>query len=50
MYYAEACNEFTGPVSESLRPGSTAPFEVMLQRWRAIGNTELELTSPRFEP
>ena len=27
LYYAEACNEFAGPISESLRPGRTAPFE-----------------------
>ena len=48
--YAEACNEFAGPISASLRPGDTAPFEEMLQRWRGVGNTVSNLTNPRFEP
>ena len=47
---AEACNELAGPISASLRPGNTAPFEEMSQRWRAIGNTVSDLTGPRFEP
>ena len=34
----------------SLRPGTTAPFEEMSQRWRVVGNTLSELTDPRFEP
>ena len=46
----QACNEFAGPISASLRPGNTAPFEEMSQRWRAIGNTVSDLTGPRFEP
>ena len=50
LYYAEACNEFAGPISASLRPGNTAPFEEMSLRWRAVGNTVSDLTSPRFEP
>ena len=50
LYYAEACNEFAGPISASLRPGNTAPFEEMSQRWRAVGNTVSDLTGPRFEP
>ena len=29
--------------------GNTAPFEVMSQRWRAVGNTVYNLTGPRFE-
>ena len=29
LYYAEACNELAGPISASLRPGNTAPFEEM---------------------
>ena len=49
MYYAEACSKFAVPISTSLLPGSTAPSEKMLQRWRAIGNTVPNLTSPRFE-
>ena len=47
---AEACNEFAGPTSASLRPGNTAPFEEMLQRWRAVGNTAFDFIGPRFEP
>ena len=39
-----------GPISASLRPGNTAPFEEMSQRWRAVGNTVSDLTGPRFEP
>ena len=50
MYYAEACNELAGPISASLRLGSTASFEEMSQSWRAVGNTVSDLTSPRFEP
>ena len=33
----------------SLRPGSTAPFEEISQRERAVGNTLFDLTGPRFE-
>ena len=50
LHYAEACNELAGPISASLRPGNTAPFEEMSQRWRAVGNTVSDLTGPRFEP
>ena len=28
-----------------IAPGSTAPFEEMLQRWRAVGNTGFDLTA-----
>ena len=42
--------ESVGPISVSLRPGNTAPFEETSQRWRAVGNTVSDLTSPRFEP
>ena len=48
--YGKACNEFAGPISASLRPGNTAPFEEKQQRWRAVGNTVPNLTGPRFEP
>ena len=44
LYYVEVCNEFAGPISASLRPGNTAPFEKMSQRWRAVGNTVSNLT------
>ena len=47
---AEACCELAEPISASLRPGSTASFEEMLQRWRAVGNTVFDLTGPRFQP
>ena len=33
-----------------MRPGNTAPFEEMSQRWRAVGNTVFDLTGLRFEP
>ena len=49
LQYAEACNEFAGPISASLRQGNTDPFEEMSQRWRAVGNTVFDLTGPRFE-
>ena len=29
---------------------NTAPFEEILQGWRAAGNIVSDLTSPRFEP
>ena len=32
LNYVEACNEFVGPISFSLHPGNTAPFEEMSQR------------------
>ena len=50
LSYAEACNELAGPISASLRPHNTAPFEEMSHRWRAVGNTVSDLTGPRFEP
>ena len=50
LYYAEACKEFAEPISTSLRPGNTAPFEEVLQRWPAVVNTVSDSTGPRFEP
>ena len=50
LYDAEACNELAGPISASLHPGNTAPFEEMLQRWQAVDNTVSNLTGPRYEP
>ena len=44
LHYAEACCELAEPISASLRPGNTAPFEEMLQRWRAVDNTVFDLT------
>ena len=49
MDYAEACNELAAPISASLRPGNTSPFEEMSQRRRAVGNTVSDLIGPRFE-
>ena len=48
-YFAEACNEFAGPISASSRPSNTASFQEMPQRWRAVGNTMSNLTGPSFE-
>ena len=50
LHYAEACNELAGTISASLRSGNTTAFEEMSQRWRAVGNTELDLIGSRFEP
>ena len=50
LYYAEAWNEFAGPISASLRPGDTAPFEEMSQQRQAVGNTVSDLTGPIFKP
>ena len=50
LYDAKACKELAGPISMSLRPGNTATFEEISQRWRAVGNTVSDLTGPRFEP
>ena len=50
LYCGEACNEFSGPISASLRTGNTASFEEMSQRRRTVGNTVFDLTGPRFEP
>ena len=32
-----------------LRPGNTAPFEKMQQRWRTVGTTMTDSTGPRFK-
>ena len=50
LYYAEAWNELTGPISASLRSGKTTSFEEISQRRQAVGNTVSDLTGPRFEP
>ena len=46
LYYTEACNEFTGPISASLHPGNTAPSKKSRSSgdWRAVGNTVSDLT------
>ena len=38
-----------GTATASLHPGSTTPFEQILQRRQAVGNTESDLTGSRFE-
>ena len=50
LYYAEACNEFVGFISASMRSGNIALFEEMPQRWRAVGNTVSDFTAPSFGP
>ena len=30
--YSKACDDFAEPISASLRPGNTVPFEEILQR------------------
>ena len=47
LYYAVTCNEFAGSISESLRQGSTAPFEETLQWWRVVGNAVSDLIGRR---
>ena len=51
MYYAEACNEFAGPISRSLclRATQLLSTKMYLQRWRAVGSTVPDLTAPRLE-
>ena len=36
LHYPKACNEFTGLISASLRPGNIASFDEMLPLWRAV--------------
>ena len=50
QYYAEACNEHSGPILASLHPGKAAPLEEMWQRWQAVRSTVSDLNGPRFEP
>ena len=41
---------FVAAISASLKPGNTAPFKKVLQRWQTIGNFVSNLTGPRFKP
>ena len=50
LYYAKVYNEFVESISVSLHPSSTDPFEELLQRCQAVGNTVSNLTGLRFEP
>ena len=47
--FIKRVTSFAGPISTSLRPGNTVPFEEMSQWWRAVGNTGSDLTGSRFE-
>ena len=38
-----------GPNFLSWRPGSTTPFEEILQWWQVVGNTAPDVTGPRFK-
>ena len=47
----DACNEFAGAHFQVIGPCQIiAPFQEMLQGWRAIGNAVSNFTDPRFEP
>ena len=51
LFYAEECKEFAGAhLRTIMRTSSTALFEEISQRWRAIGNTVFDLTGLRFDP
>ena len=51
VYSVKAYIKFVRPISTSLgqRQHSLLPFEEMLRRWQAVGNTVSDLTGPRFE-
>ena len=50
LYYAEAWNRVCGAhILFIALEGNTAPYEEMLHRLRAVGNTESNLTDSRFE-
>ena len=46
LYYAEACKEFAGPISATLRQGHTAAYAEMLHRWQHGA----DLADPGVEP
>ena len=46
LYYVEAGNELAGPIPAPFRPGNSAPFEEMSQRWLAVDNSVSDLTGP----
>ena len=50
LYDAEACYEFAEPSPRHCAGKQHSLFEDMLQRWRVVGNSVPDLTSPRFEP
>ena len=50
LNYAEACNEFEGPILKSLRPGNTATFEENVTAVASRRQHFVNLIGPRFEP
>ena len=45
LYYAEAYNKLSGPISRVVAPmGTTTSVEEMLPLWRAVGNTVFDST------
>ena len=45
----KACKGVCGAHLPVIAPGYAALFEVMSQRWRAVGHTAYDLTGSRFE-
>ena len=51
LKYAKACYESDEAHLRVIAiAGNTAPFEVMSQRWRTVGNAVSDLIGLRFEP
>ena len=50
LYYAEARDELTVSHLPFIAPAvNIASFKEISQRWRVVGKTVFDLTSPRFE-
>ena len=49
LYYAVACKELAGPISATLRLGSSVFNEEQLHLWRANSNFVFDLADPRIE-
>ena len=50
FHYARCITPKRVTTSASLLSGYIAPFEGILQRWRAVGNTVPNLAGQKFEP
>ena len=50
LHHAEACKEFAGLISASLRQGNTAPFKEKSHQGRTVGSKVSDLIGPGFEP
>ena len=48
LCYAETCDELSGPISASLRPGNTVHFEQMSPRWQAVSNPIVRFDRPEI--